>query len=156
MTSSLLEPSSIEKIFELDAHIGCAMSGLTADSRTIVDHARVEAQVNWETKEPREMEGWEKGRDRMHSKPPVPHLDLETSLLRVDPEYYLAIEPNWALVNYESPIADLLHVVIVNCPMSRTTPSHTTRASKSRVSPRQCAIWPCDSERVHVARNPSW
>ena len=57
MTSSLLEPSSIEKIFELDAHIGCAMSGLTADSRTIVDHARVEAQVNWETKEPREMEG---------------------------------------------------------------------------------------------------
>lgn len=45
MTSSLLEPSSIEKIFELDAHIGCAMSGLTADSRTIVDHARVEAQV---------------------------------------------------------------------------------------------------------------
>lgn len=45
VTSSLLEPSSIEKIFEIDAHIGCAMSGLTADSRTIVDHARVEAQV---------------------------------------------------------------------------------------------------------------
>ncbi|KAG0303127.1 proteasome component pup2 [Dissophora globulifera] len=44
VTSSLLEPSSIEKIFEIDAHIGCAMSGLTADSRTIVDHARVEAQ----------------------------------------------------------------------------------------------------------------
>ncbi|KAG0344879.1 proteasome component pup2 [Podila humilis] len=44
VTSTLLEPSSIEKIFELDAHIGCAMSGLTADSRTIVDHARVEAQ----------------------------------------------------------------------------------------------------------------
>lgn len=49
MTSSLLEPSSIEKIFEIDAHIGCAMSGLTADSRTIVDHARVEAQVNGKT-----------------------------------------------------------------------------------------------------------
>ncbi|KAF9292011.1 proteasome component pup2 [Linnemannia elongata] len=44
VTSSLLEPSSIEKIFEIDAHIGCAMSGLTADSRTIVDHARIEAQ----------------------------------------------------------------------------------------------------------------
>lgn len=45
VTSSLLEPDSIEKIFEIDNHIGCAMSGLTADSRTIVDHARVEAQV---------------------------------------------------------------------------------------------------------------
>ncbi|KAG0250080.1 proteasome component pup2 [Mortierella polycephala] len=44
VTSSLLEPDSIEKIFEIDGHIGCAMSGLTADSRTIVDYARVEAQ----------------------------------------------------------------------------------------------------------------
>ncbi|KAG0233813.1 proteasome component pup2 [Actinomortierella wolfii] len=44
VTSPLLESSSIEKIFEIDAHIGCAMSGLTADSRTIVDHARIEAQ----------------------------------------------------------------------------------------------------------------
>merc|ERR1711939_339569 len=42
--SPLLESSSIEKIMEIDAHIGCAMSGLTADARTMVDHARVTAQ----------------------------------------------------------------------------------------------------------------
>ena len=44
--SPLLESSSIEKIMEIDAHIGCAMSGLTADARTMVDHARVTAQVS--------------------------------------------------------------------------------------------------------------
>ncbi|ORY07443.1 N-terminal nucleophile aminohydrolase [Basidiobolus meristosporus CBS 931.73] len=44
INSPLLEPSSIEKILEIDAHLGCAMSGLTADSRTMIDHARVEAQ----------------------------------------------------------------------------------------------------------------
>ncbi|PVU93247.1 hypothetical protein BB559_003355 [Furculomyces boomerangus] len=44
ITSSLLVGSSIEKILEIDTHIGCAMSGLTADSRTIIEHARVEAQ----------------------------------------------------------------------------------------------------------------
>lgn len=38
------EPSSIEKVAEVDEHIGVAMSGLTADARTLVDHARVEAQ----------------------------------------------------------------------------------------------------------------
>jgi hypothetical protein len=38
-------PSSIEKVAEIDAHIGCAMSGLTADARTLIDHGRVEAQV---------------------------------------------------------------------------------------------------------------
>ncbi|KAJ3171350.1 proteasome component pup2 [Geranomyces variabilis] len=48
-TSTLLEPSSIEKILEIDAHLGCAMSGLTADSRTMIDHARVEAQNHWFT-----------------------------------------------------------------------------------------------------------
>ncbi|KIY50492.1 20S proteasome subunit [Fistulina hepatica ATCC 64428] len=42
--SPLLESSSIEKIMEIDSHIGCAMSGLTADARTIIDHARVTAQ----------------------------------------------------------------------------------------------------------------
>ena len=46
VTSDLLEPSSVEKILEIDTHIGCAMSGLTPDSRTIINHARVEAQVN--------------------------------------------------------------------------------------------------------------
>ena len=44
VTSTLLEPSSVEKIMEVDTHIGCAMSGLIADARTLVDHARVEAQ----------------------------------------------------------------------------------------------------------------
>jgi 20S proteasome subunit alpha 5 len=29
---------------QVDSHIGCAMSGLIADARTLVDHARVEAQ----------------------------------------------------------------------------------------------------------------
>ncbi|EKD01890.1 proteasome subunit alpha type 5 [Trichosporon asahii var. asahii CBS 8904] len=44
--SPLLESSSIEKIMEIDRHIGCAMSGLTADARTMVDHARVTSQMH--------------------------------------------------------------------------------------------------------------
>jgi 20S proteasome subunit alpha 5 len=44
VTSPLLDPSSIEKTLELDTHIGCAMSGLTADARTLIDKARVECQ----------------------------------------------------------------------------------------------------------------
>lgn len=44
LTSTLLEPTSIEKIMEVDAHIGAAVSGLTGDARTLIDHARVEAQ----------------------------------------------------------------------------------------------------------------
>jgi 20S proteasome subunit alpha 5 len=44
LTSPLLEPSSVEKIMEIDTHIGAAMSGLTADARTLIDYARVEAQ----------------------------------------------------------------------------------------------------------------
>lgn len=47
VTSPLLEPSSIEKVMEIDTHIGCALSGLTADARTMIDHARVEAQVSF-------------------------------------------------------------------------------------------------------------
>lgn len=43
VTSSLLESSSIEKIVEIERHVGCAMSGLTADARTMIDHARVQA-----------------------------------------------------------------------------------------------------------------
>jgi len=42
--SPLLESSSIEKIMEIDVHLGCAMSGLTADARTMIDHARVTSQ----------------------------------------------------------------------------------------------------------------
>jgi len=44
VTSPLLEPSSIEKIMEIDSHIGAAMSGLTADARTLIEHARVVTQ----------------------------------------------------------------------------------------------------------------
>jgi len=49
ITSPLIDPSSIEKILEIDEHMGCAMSGLTADARTLIDHARVEAQAHWFT-----------------------------------------------------------------------------------------------------------
>ena len=37
-------PSSVEKIMEIDEHLGCATSGLTSDARTLVEHARVECQ----------------------------------------------------------------------------------------------------------------
>ncbi|KAJ1556356.1 proteasome component pup2 [Cladochytrium tenue] len=49
ITSSLLEPSSVEKVLEIDTHMGCAMSGLVADWRIMIDHARVEAQNHWFT-----------------------------------------------------------------------------------------------------------
>ena len=42
-TSPLLESDSIEKIVEIDRHIGCAMSGLTADARSMIEHARTAA-----------------------------------------------------------------------------------------------------------------
>jgi 20S proteasome subunit alpha 5 len=44
VTSPLLEPSSVQKAQKIDTHIGCVMSGFVADSRTLVEHARVEAQ----------------------------------------------------------------------------------------------------------------
>ena len=46
IASRLMEPRSIEKIFKIDHHIGCATSGLVADARILVDQARVIAQVN--------------------------------------------------------------------------------------------------------------
>ncbi|CEP00263.1 Proteasome subunit alpha type [Plasmodiophora brassicae] len=49
VASKLLEPSSIQKIVEIDSHIGTAISGLTADARTLVEHARVECQNHWFT-----------------------------------------------------------------------------------------------------------
>ncbi|CAN6609336.1 proteasome subunit alpha type-5 [Trichomonascus vanleenenianus] len=57
VTSSLLESSSIEKIVEIERHVGCAMSGLTADARTMIDHARVEAvNHNFQFDEPIKVE----------------------------------------------------------------------------------------------------
>ncbi|CEI90100.1 Putative Proteasome subunit alpha type [Rhizopus microsporus] len=44
VSSTLLEPSSIEKVMEIDEHLGCAVSGMTADARTMIEHARVAAQ----------------------------------------------------------------------------------------------------------------
>jgi len=44
LTSPLIEPSSVEKIMEIDSFAGAAMSGLTADARTLIDRARLEAQ----------------------------------------------------------------------------------------------------------------
>jgi len=44
--SRLVETSSIEKIFQIDEHIGCATSGLVADARVLVDYARLVSQIN--------------------------------------------------------------------------------------------------------------
>ena len=46
ISSRLIEAKSIEKIFKIDNHVGCATSGLVADARVLVDRARVEAQIH--------------------------------------------------------------------------------------------------------------
>ncbi len=46
IVSRLMEASSIEKIFQIDAHVGCATSGLVADARVLVDYARLVSQIN--------------------------------------------------------------------------------------------------------------
>jgi 20S proteasome subunit alpha 5 len=46
LLSPLQEPASVEKIYEIDSHVGVAMSGLSADARTLVDHARSESQYH--------------------------------------------------------------------------------------------------------------
>lgn len=46
ITSPLLEASSVEKLYQIDDHVGCAVSGLTPDARTMIEHARVEAQAH--------------------------------------------------------------------------------------------------------------
>ncbi len=43
--SRLLEPKSMEKVFVIDEHIGCATSGLVGDARVLVDYARLVAQI---------------------------------------------------------------------------------------------------------------
>lgn len=42
--SKLMDADSIDKIFQVDDHIGVAISGLHADSRTLINYARVQAQ----------------------------------------------------------------------------------------------------------------
>ena len=46
IASRLIEPDSIEKIFTIDDHIGCATSGLVADARSLIDRARLDDQIN--------------------------------------------------------------------------------------------------------------
>jgi len=46
INSRLIEPDSIEKIFQIDEDIGCATSGLVADARALVERIRLEAQIN--------------------------------------------------------------------------------------------------------------
>ena len=46
ITSSLIEPDSIEKIFQINDRIGCATSGLIADARALVEKTRLDAQIN--------------------------------------------------------------------------------------------------------------
>jgi len=46
ITTKLLIPDSVEKIFKIDDHIAIATSGLVADSRVLVDRARLECQIN--------------------------------------------------------------------------------------------------------------
>jgi 20S proteasome subunit alpha 2 len=41
----LIDPSTVQKVFELDEHVGCVYSGLGPDSRLLVDEARKECQV---------------------------------------------------------------------------------------------------------------
>lgn len=44
LSSPLMVPSSVHKIMEIDSHIGTVVSGMSADARTLVEHARVESQ----------------------------------------------------------------------------------------------------------------
>ncbi|MFQ6136172.1 MAG: archaeal proteasome endopeptidase complex subunit alpha [Candidatus Hydrothermarchaeales archaeon] len=44
--SRLIEEKSVEKIFQIDDHIGAVTCGLVADARVIIDRARIEAQSN--------------------------------------------------------------------------------------------------------------
>ncbi len=44
VASILMDVNSIDKIFQVDEHIGVAISGLHADSRALINYARVQAQ----------------------------------------------------------------------------------------------------------------
>ncbi len=46
VTSTLILPASIEKVFKIDQHVGAISSGLVGDARRLVDIARQEAQEN--------------------------------------------------------------------------------------------------------------
>jgi proteasome alpha subunit len=46
MLQRLLVPESVEKLSKIDDHIGVTSCGILADARTLIDFARVRAQVN--------------------------------------------------------------------------------------------------------------
>ncbi|MDI6798421.1 MAG: archaeal proteasome endopeptidase complex subunit alpha [Candidatus Aenigmarchaeota archaeon] len=45
-TASLMVSETVEKIFQIDDHVGAVASGLLADARVLVNQARVRAQVH--------------------------------------------------------------------------------------------------------------
>lgn len=45
-TNRLVEKGSVEKVFQIDKHIGIAAAGLIADARVLIDKARIKAQTN--------------------------------------------------------------------------------------------------------------
>lgn len=45
-TSPLVEIQNLEKIYQIDDYIGCAVSGLVADAESLIDIAREESQAN--------------------------------------------------------------------------------------------------------------
>ncbi|MHA2009049.1 MAG: archaeal proteasome endopeptidase complex subunit alpha [Promethearchaeota archaeon] len=44
VASKLMDADSIDKLFQIDEHVGVAISGLHADSRALINYARVQAQ----------------------------------------------------------------------------------------------------------------
>ena len=46
LTNTLVIADSIEKMFQIDDHIGATTSGLVADARQLVERARIQCQVN--------------------------------------------------------------------------------------------------------------
>ena len=119
--SPLLESSSIEKIMEIDSHVGCAMSGLTADARTMVDHARVTAQVS--------------AAIRMLDNLAAADLPTAGSCGALQ-------EHNGCLLA----IAQQADGTGTTHTTHRITPSRTTSQSRSRASRKQSETWQCDSE----------
>jgi proteasome alpha subunit len=46
VTESLVVPSSVEKVFQIDDHIGSAAAGILSDGRMLIERARLIAQQN--------------------------------------------------------------------------------------------------------------
>lgn len=61
-TIDLLIPNTVEKLFEVDDHIGAVAAGLLADARIIVKELRVKAQINRVTYE-EAVDVWSLARD---------------------------------------------------------------------------------------------